>query len=316
MRTHPRLRLNKLALFEHLGYEPHPGQLEIHRSEAPRRVVTCGVRWGKTMCAAFEGVAAALHPAEESMGWVVAPSYELCSHVFGKIRRVVEEHLEHRIVHIRGAERRIVLRNLGGGLSEIRAKSAENPDSLLGAGLDWLIVDEAARLKDGIWERCLSQRLVDRQGWALLTSTPNGGGWFHELLMRGAVDPQFESWNWPSWTNPHLSREAIVKERDRLPESVFRQEYGAVFLEGARRLCGRCTSPEHEKGVVLLAEDEQLRRCEECGRPVDRDGAVVGIVASDGTIHLKTIRLPADTLEVLRKSWPPLGEKGGGGTAA
>ena len=37
-----------------MGYQPHPGQAEIHRSTAPRRIVACGVRWGKTLCAAME----------------------------------------------------------------------------------------------------------------------------------------------------------------------------------------------------------------------------------------------------------------------
>jgi hypothetical protein len=35
---------------------------------------------------------------------------------------------------------------MAGGQSEIRAKSADNPISLLGEGLDWVVVDEAARV--------------------------------------------------------------------------------------------------------------------------------------------------------------------------
>ncbi len=311
-----RLRLNKPALFEYLGYQPHPGQLEIHLSQAPRRVVACGVRWGKTLCAAFEGIAAALQPGEQSLGWVVAPSFELCDRVFGEIRRVVEKHLDHRIVLIQRAGRRIVLRNMAGGLGEIRGKSAENADSLLGEGLDWLIVDEAARLKDGVWESYLSPRLVDRQGTALVASTPQGGGWFHELFMRAKLDPKFASWNFPSWSNPYLSIEAIEEEIDRLPPDVFGQEYGAEFLDGARRLCGRCKSPEYERGVVLLAEDEELQPCDVCGRPVDREGSALGIVASDGRVHLKTIRLPVQTLEQARESMAAPKEKDGGGAAA
>ena len=54
--TSAPLRLSKAALFRDLGYTPHPGQLDVHRSSAPRRVVACGVRWGKTVAAAMEGV--------------------------------------------------------------------------------------------------------------------------------------------------------------------------------------------------------------------------------------------------------------------
>jgi hypothetical protein len=37
----------------------------------------------------------------------------------------------------------------------------------------------------------------------------------------------------PSWSSPLLDREMIEQERDRLPERVFRQEFGAEFIEGS-----------------------------------------------------------------------------------
>src|SRR5688572_17902194 len=175
-------RVRKSELFRMLGYEPHPGQLEIHKSTASRRVVACGVRWGKTTCAATEGMAAALEPRERSIGWVCAPTYDLADRVFREIQLLALNHLEHRIVAIKEAERRLILTNLGGGISEIRAKSADNPTSLLGEGLNWLVIDEFARLKPMIWLNYLSPRLIDRQGWCLFISTPRGKGLFHELF--------------------------------------------------------------------------------------------------------------------------------------
>ena len=238
-------RISKPALFEMLGYAPHPGQVVVHRSTAPRRIVACGVRWGKTLCAAMEGLAAALEPSERSMGWVVAPTYDLAEKVFREIVVIAAEHLPHRIVTLKHHEQRLVLRNLGGGLSEIRGKSADNPVSLLGEGLDWLIIDEAARLKPLIWQSHLSQRLLDRKGWALMISTPKGKGWLYDLFRRGQGsdrDPDYESWNRPSWTSPFLDKEMIEAERDRLPERVFRQEYGGEFMEGSGRCSGTCAN--------------------------------------------------------------------------
>jgi len=234
MATKKRLRLDKSALFARLRYEPHPGQLQVHQSTAPRRIVACGVRWGKTTCAAMEGLAAALEPGERSVGWVVAPTYDLADRVFREIQLAAVTHLRHRILAMKESERRIVLRNLSGGTSEVRAKSADNPVSLLGEGLNWLVADEASRLKPVIWQSHLSQRLIDKQGWALLISTPRGKGYLYELFRRGqGQDPDYESWNMPSWTNPLLDAEVIEQERARLPERVFNQEYGAEFLEGS-----------------------------------------------------------------------------------
>jgi hypothetical protein len=228
------LQLNKRAFFKDLNYHPHDGQRKVHESLARRRVVACGVRWGKTLCAAMEGLAAAMEPSNRSIGWVAAPTYDLADRVFREIVFYATDKLNHHVVTMSESERRLVLRNMGGGLSEIRAKSADNPVSLLGEGLDWLIVDEASRLKPTIWQSHLSQRLIDKQGWALLISTPKGKGYFYDLFRRGqGRDEGYESWNYPSSTNPILSKEQIEGERTRLPEAVFRQEYGAEFIEGA-----------------------------------------------------------------------------------
>jgi hypothetical protein len=208
--------------------------MEVHDSHASRRVVACGVRWGKTLCAAMEGLAAAMEPKDRSIGWVVAPTYDLADKVFRELVLIVAGRLKHRIVIMRENEKRLVLRNMAGGLSEVRGKSADNPVSLLGEGLDWVIADEAARLKPSIWEGHLTQRLIDKKGWALLISTPRGKGYFYDLFRRGrGSDPDYASWNYPSRTNPHLDVTVIEAERARLPERVFRQEMEAEFLEGA-----------------------------------------------------------------------------------
>lgn len=227
-------KLNKAAFFHDMGYEPHEGQLEVHTSTASRRILSCGVRYGKTLCAAMEGLAAAMQPKKRSIGWCAAPTYELCDKIFREVVILAAEHLRHRIIKLKESERRLLLRNMAGGISEIRGKSCDNPVSLLGEGLDWLIIDEAARLKPQIWEGHLSQRLIDKKGWALLISTPKGKGWFFDLYRRGqSDDPDYASWNNPSWLNPYLDAELIEKERERLPERVFEQEYGAQFLEGS-----------------------------------------------------------------------------------
>lgn len=233
MRNRRRARIDKNQLFEALGYQPHPGQQEVHASSHPRRVIASGVRWGKTTCAAMEAIAAALDPVERSFGWVCAPTYDLANKVFREIQHTLLKYLPRHIKAMRDSDHSIHVINMAGGTAEIRAKSAESPVSLLGEGLDWLIVDEAARLRPSIWERHLSQRLVDKNGWALLISTPHGQGWYYDLYRSGrGLDPTTKSWNFPSWANPVLDRSLIEQERLRLPERVFRQEYGAEFQAG------------------------------------------------------------------------------------
>ena len=119
--------------------------------------------------------------------------------------------------------------------------------------------------------------------------------------MRGKVDPHFASWNYPSWTNPYLDPEAIEEERRRLPAAVFDQEYAAMFLDGGRRICSSCAPPEHEMATVLVAKGQELRRCNECERPLDDDGSALGFTCEDGKVHLKIIEVPAELIESERK---------------
>jgi hypothetical protein len=227
-------RFNKIAFFTDVGYFPHPGQLLVHNSTARLRILVCGVRWGKTWCAAMEALAAALEPRDDSKGWIVAPTYDLANRVFRQMISVTITHFPHLIVTCRESDHLLVLRNTGGGRSEVRPKSADNPKSLIGEGLDWVIIDEAAQLKPDIWQSRISQRLLDRKGWALIITTPSGKGWVYDLYRRGqSGDPSCESWNAPTSQNPMLDVALIEAERANLPERVFRQEYLAEFVDGA-----------------------------------------------------------------------------------
>ena len=286
------LRLRKRELFAYLGYKPHPGQVAVHKSLAPRRVLACGVRWGKSTCAAMEAVAAMMAPSNSSLGWVVGPTYDLTERILRPVDEILRTKLSHRIVDIRPRERRIIIRNLAGGLSEVRAKSADNPDSLLGEGLDWLIIDEATRIKREVWESLLLQRLIDRKGWALLVSTPRGRDWYFQLYKRGQTDrePDYASWASPSWDNPHLSKELIEAERKRLPKETFDQEFAAEFIGHDLEPCELCGGPSPDiPGFVMLRGNRKLDKCPECGLWVNENGNTVMGMWPDGRPHLKII---------------------------
>lgn len=228
-----RFIFDKNKFFQHIGYVPHAGQIPIHDSDARYRVVACGVRFGKTVCAAMELLAAAMSAEGDAVCWVVAPTYDLASRVFNHVQRVVREKFRRRVIKHSRSEMVIEIRNMSGGISTICGKSADNPDSLLGEGVHFMVVDEAARLKPLIWEEHLVQRLLDTQGKALLISTPHGKNYFFDLWRRGqGRDPQFASWNLPSRTNPILPVEDIELQRTRLSTRTFRTEYEAEFIEG------------------------------------------------------------------------------------
>jgi hypothetical protein len=273
-----KIRLSKPALFEAMGYQPHAGQLLVHKSRATRRVLACGARWGKTTCAAAEAVAALLEPRREALGWVVAPTYDLSRLVFDRVCGIFERKFAHRIRTLSQRDQSLTVINLGGGRSVLEAKSADNPASLLGEGLDFVIVDEAAQLKANVWSEHVSQRLLDRRGWALLISTPNGKNWFSKLhrLGQNGRDPAFESWNRPSWENPTLDRALIDAERKRLGDAAFGAQYGAEFIGADEDVCDLCHGPS--PGVPsfhLLRDGQEPARCADCGLAVNEAGETI-----------------------------------------
>lgn len=294
-----RCELNKATLFEDLGYFPHDGQWLVHQSTASRRVLACGVRWGKSTCAAMEMVAALLEPRRQTLGWIVAPTYDLTDRVFLVTVRVFEQHLAHRVREYLPRERILTIRNLGGGTSRLIAKSADNPTSLLGEGLDFVVIDEAAQLARIVWEQYLMQRLVDRQGWALFLSTPRGKGWFHSLYRRGQDRrmPTYESWRSPTWTNPHLDREIIEAERVTMSHEAFAQEFEAVFVGVGAEPCFICGGPSaHVSGLVVMKAGREIPKCAECGEPVNDSGKTIIGLGTGGQPRLKRIIFPDDGL--------------------
>lgn len=269
-------KLSKPDLFEALGYKPHPGQILVHRSTAPRRVLACGVRFGKSTCAVMEACAALLQPREECLGWTIAPTLDLARLIFERTAMTLHRKFKHRVKLYSPREQRLVVVNFGGGLSVLEGKTADNPVSLLGEALDFAIIDEAARIKENVYTEHVSQRLVDREGWVLMLSTPRGAdNWFFQQHRRGQKgrDPAYASWQSPSWSNPYLDRELIEAERSRLDADTFNEQYGAVFLGEELQPCDTCHGPNaHAVGIVLILPDKPPMFCPECRDYVNEKG--------------------------------------------
>ena len=215
-----------------IDYEPHSGQMEFHKSQARIRVLACGRRWGKTTAAVVEALLMSLSEPG-TRGWVVAPSYDLTKRFENTFTRLVPRKLYTHKAFIR----QYTL--LNGSIIEL--KSAVRPDaSLLGEGLDWLIVDEAAIIDDDVWVQYLSPSLLDCKGRAIFISTPRGHNWFHTIWTRGRDEEyaDYKSWQRPSSENPAITTDAIqtmirdvqlIRGHDAGGE-IIKQELYAEFL--------------------------------------------------------------------------------------
>ena len=115
------------------------------------------------------------------------------------------------------------------GRGSIQVRTGDSPDNLRGAGLDGVVLDEAAVMKPDVWDLALRPALADKQGWALFISTPQHFNWFYDLYERAGHQPDWASWQHPTWNNPFIAEaEITAAQRDMLPED-FDQEFGASF---------------------------------------------------------------------------------------
>jgi hypothetical protein len=207
-------------------------------------VVACGRRFGKTVTGKIASIETA---ARGGLVWWVQPSYKMSLEVWEDLKNT----LALPGIHKRENERRIDM--LGGGSIEVR--SAHDPDSLRGVGLDLVILDEAALIDQRAWTGAIRPALIDKNGKALLLSTPRGRDWFWGLWMAGQdpLNTEWESWRFPTSANPLIPSEEIEAARHDLPALFFSQEFLAEFLDDAssifRRVHEAATAPANAQPI-------------------------------------------------------------------
>jgi len=221
-----------------------PDQRAVAESRARFKVVACGRRWGKTTL----GLVMAAEAARRGQRvWWVAPTYSLAFHPWRDLKAMLAAEKSAKLE----SEKHIDLP--GGG--SITIKSAEDPDSLRGVGLDLVIIDEAAFISELAWYGSIRPALSDLRGKALIISTPRGRNWFFAAYQMGQQDqnPDWESWQAPTVDNPVVGEQEVEEARRMLPERIFQQEYLAEFLpdggEVFHRVREAATAPENAKPI-------------------------------------------------------------------
>ncbi len=223
--TKPSLRAAGRPPLEWNLLEPHEGQATVLDCPARFRVLACGRRWGKSTLALHAVAAAAEQPGARI--WYVAPTFRMVDLHWRNLKRALPHGFAGEVSE---TDRRIVCPNG----AEIDFRSAANPDHLRGAGLHFLVVDEAAFIPDGgaVWAEALRPTLTDQRGAALIISTPRGRDWFHAIWLRGQRGDldEIASFRYPTASAGHIAPAEIEAVRRELPEHIFRQEYEAAFL--------------------------------------------------------------------------------------
>lgn len=235
------LALNKVTI------RPHAGQQVVLDSKARFKVMNCGRRWGKTLLAAKILVSKARK--DNQMLWWIAPTYRVVKRGYAEVLKQLPPGV---LAHDPPPEtnfdagRSVILRFKNGTRMEFY--SAERPEGMLGAAVDFAVLDEAALMKPSIWNQVVSPTLIDHLGGALMISTPRGRNWFYQVWLKGQdpEQPDWASWTFKTQDNPTLPPGEADRMAADLPRMEADQEIFAKWLAAG--------------SSVFILEDEVIER--------------------------------------------------------
>jgi hypothetical protein len=226
--------ISKRKLWEELRYRPNIAQAKVHASRARHRVNVAGRRTGKSVSGGRELTpwciaAYKMKPVLDEMGvraeyWIVGPNYTDSEKEF----RVFYNDCKRKGMPFDKPgtyydPKGNMSVSLWDGAFILHAKSGAHPESLVGEGLHGVIMSEAAKLKESVWQRFIRPTLADFVGESVWNTTPEGKNWFYDIWAAGQDpnQPEWESWRHPSWVNTHVFRKHTTKEDVEVMKNII-----------------------------------------------------------------------------------------------
>ena len=199
-------------------------QQTVFKADTRFKIVAAGRRCGKSRLSAVTLLIEALNCPDGSSVMYVAPT-------LGQARTIIWDLLHElgrpviKSSHVNNLE--ITLING----KKILVRGADNPDSLRGVSLVYLVMDECAFIKQEVWEKILRAALSDKKGRALFISTPSGRNWFYDMFKLGQSeeDEEWRSWHFTTQDNETIDPKEIEAAKRTLSSFAFKQEYLSSF---------------------------------------------------------------------------------------
>jgi hypothetical protein len=207
-----------------LNFELLKWQKQVFTDTTRFKVIAAGRRCGKSRLSAVTLLVEALNCPKGSSVMYVAPT-------LGQARTIIFDLLQElgrpiiKSAHINNLE--ITLIND----IKILVRGADNPDSLRGVSLSYLVMDEVSFIKPEIWERVLRAALSDQKGRAMFISTPSGRNHFYDWFQLGqsGEDEDWKSWHFTTSDNETIDPKEIEAAKRTLSSFAFNQEYMSSF---------------------------------------------------------------------------------------
>jgi intein/homing endonuclease len=144
----------------------HKKQMEVYRSKHRFKVVVAGRRWGKTQLAKTSILK--YGRIRNRLIWYVAPSYRMAKQIMWP--ELLAATPRAWVKKINETTLSMILVNG----TRIELKGADDPDSLRGVGVHYLVMDEVQDIDPEAWTRVLRPTLASTGGHALFIGCVRG----------------------------------------------------------------------------------------------------------------------------------------------
>ena len=205
----------------------HQKQMEVFQARSRFKVVVAGRRWGKTQLAKTSIIKYARIP--KRLIWYVSPSYRMSKQIMWPELLAI---IPRRWLAKPPNETSMSITLING--TRIELKGADNPDSLRGVGIHYLVMDEVQDIDPEAWSKVLRPTLASTGGHALFIGTPKAYNFLYELYSLGQKEEnrlagKWMSWQFPTMTSPFIPKEEIEAAMQDMDEKSFNQEFNASF---------------------------------------------------------------------------------------
>lgn len=228
-------------------------QQEVFKDTTRFKVVAAGRRCGKSRLSAVTLLIEALNCPDGSAVMYIAPT-------LGQARTIIWDLLHElgrpviKSSHVNNLE--ITLING----KKILVRGADNPDSLRGVSLTYVVLDEAAFIKQDVWEKIIRASLSDKKGRALFISTPSGRNWFYDVYKLGqdGTDEEWKAWHKTTQDNETIDPKEVEAAKRTLSSFAFKQEYLSSFDNAGQDIFKEewfKTGKEPQYGSYIIAID-------------------------------------------------------------
>jgi hypothetical protein len=177
-------------------------------------------------------------------------------------------------------------------------RSGEREDTLRGYTLTYLVIDEAAYIKDNVWNEVLRPTVLVHGKKVLFISTPRGKNWFYNIAMRG-ID------------SPYITKEELEEAKLSLPDNIYKQEILAEFIDDGGEVFGNLNLTSIMSAYASQETNEKYYAGLDFGR--QNDYTVLIILNSKGEMvdfyreRQKSWDIIISEVLVKLRKWKPVG---------